>query len=395
MLSSFQNMNASEKRFALVASLLMLGYFLLQWKNGRDQMYDFQVYYGAASQLMNGETPYGQAFGVSSGIYKYSPIALLIFMPFALLPYKLASSLFFFLIAGTLVYVMTHLFRLTEKMFTHSPYSGWAMVLITLVLSDVFGRELHLGNINLLLLGLFLLAYRQMSKRRSRLSGLLMGLGILFKPHFVIVIPWLIVRKEWSSALWLGIGILGGLLIPAISLGWTGNMNLLEDWYGALTIHNVDLVDSPNTLFGIINTFVLNPIGIQVGKIFPLVVIGITGLVYLWWLNRHGWKDVQPKDKFLEFAVLLALIPSLAHTDTEHFLLAAPLMVLLVGGIFTLEKFKWVLAIAFALCTIPWYLNTPDIIGATATEFMDLSGVLGMSSFLVVISAILMTQNLD
>ena len=108
-----------------------------------------------------------------------------------------------------------------------------------------------------------------------------------------------------------------------------------------------------------------------------------------------SWKDLQPKDKFLEFVVLLALIPSLAHTDTEHFLLAAPLMVILVGGIFTLEKSSWILAIAFALCTIPWYLNTPDIIGARATEFMDLSGVLGLSSFLVVIAAIAMAQKLN
>ncbi len=382
-------MNAAEKRFALVASLLMLGYFLLQWKNGRDQMYDFQVYYGAASELISGETPYGQAFGVSSGIYKYSPIALLIFMPFALLPYKLASSLFYFLIAGVLVYVMTHLFRLTEKLFINKIYDGWAMVLVTIVLSDVFGRELHLGNINLLLLGLYLLAYRQMSKRRSILAGVLMGMGILFKPHFVIVIPWLIVRREWKTATWLGIGVVGGLFIPAISLGWTGNMNLLADWYGALTIHNVDLVDSPNTLFGIINSFILQPIGISAAKWFPLLVIGGTGLIYLWWLNRHGWSQLEERNRFLEYTVLLALIPSLAHTDTEHFLLAAPLMVLLVGGIFTLKN-KWAIAAIFALCTIPWYLNTPDIIGARMTEFMDMSGVLGLSSLLVVLGAVFM-----
>ena len=60
-------------------------YLVLLFINQRFQLSDFNVYYGAADALMNGEQVYGKSFGLSSGFYKYSPEALVPFLPFAFL----------------------------------------------------------------------------------------------------------------------------------------------------------------------------------------------------------------------------------------------------------------------------------------------------------------------
>ena len=85
-------------------AILCLGYYALEWTNGRAQMADFRVYYDAANALLHSDTLYGKAFGVSSGFYKYSPFACIPFIPLALLPYGLASALYYLLTTAAIIF---------------------------------------------------------------------------------------------------------------------------------------------------------------------------------------------------------------------------------------------------------------------------------------------------
>ena len=96
-----------QKRFAIVVGIICLGYLVLEWYNGRAQMADFRVYYDAANALIHGDTLYGKAFGVSSGFYKYSPFACIPFIPLALLPYGIASVVYYLLTTAAIIWFLS------------------------------------------------------------------------------------------------------------------------------------------------------------------------------------------------------------------------------------------------------------------------------------------------
>ncbi|MCB0760336.1 MAG: DUF2029 domain-containing protein [Flavobacteriales bacterium] len=381
-----------ERRFILIAGAVMVLFYVLQVINGRNDLFDFQVYYGAASELIQGGEPYGKWYGLDSGIYKYSPISIWIFVPLALLPFQWAAAIYYVFVVWAILAVLVFLFRRTQHCFLSAAYHPLAMILVCVVLSDVLIRELHLGNINMILLGLFLWAIRQMETGRPHLSGWLIALGILIKPHFVILLPWLVMRGKWRVLGTSLTGVVAGLFIPAVVHGWQGNRALLEGWQQALGKHNVDLWDSPNTLFGMVNHAFLEPFGVQAGWWLPVAVILLAGGGYFLWMRHHGWKDVPLSRQYLEVMVLIGMIPLLTHTDTEHFLFSAPLLVLLAGVLFDRRLSIWLYATLFLIIGIPYYLNSPDFLGASGAAFMDNSGLLGLSCTIFLLASLFVVR---
>jgi hypothetical protein len=92
------------KRFSISVAILCIAYYILEWYNGRAQMADFRVYYDAANALIHGDTLYGKAFGVSSGFYKYSPFACIPFIPLAVIPYPIASILYYGITTAAIIF---------------------------------------------------------------------------------------------------------------------------------------------------------------------------------------------------------------------------------------------------------------------------------------------------
>src|SRR5690348_10815828 len=90
-------------KFLIFATTLLVLIFTIENINHRFWLNDFKVYYGAAQALMHGEQVYGVAFALGSGYYKYSPFTAILFVPLALLPYKAASVIQYFLLAGVIL----------------------------------------------------------------------------------------------------------------------------------------------------------------------------------------------------------------------------------------------------------------------------------------------------
>ncbi|MDP5076373.1 MAG: DUF2029 domain-containing protein [Flavobacteriales bacterium] len=133
-------------------ALLPVLYLVLLFINHRFQLSDFNVYYGAADALMNGEQVYGKAFGLSSGFYKYSPEILVPFLPFALLKYDVAAVVFYLINTGIILLLLNEI----KQTFFNSYKWGrevWFFLIVTvLFFGDQLERELFLGNVNALLL---------------------------------------------------------------------------------------------------------------------------------------------------------------------------------------------------------------------------------------------------
>src|SRR5262245_54340870 len=104
-----------DKWFLLITSALLVLVIALDLINGRLWLNDFRVYWEASGRFLHGQAPYGEAFGLDTGLYKYSPFTLLLFVPWVLFPYGLSSVLFASLIAAAMVFGVVRSERLVRE----------------------------------------------------------------------------------------------------------------------------------------------------------------------------------------------------------------------------------------------------------------------------------------
>ncbi|MDP4664897.1 MAG: DUF2029 domain-containing protein [Flavobacteriaceae bacterium] len=376
--------------FYLLSGILLLVFLALNMVNDRFEMWDLKVYYDALEQMKAGNSPYGQAFGLSSGFYKYSPMAAYLFYPLSLLGWTATKIIYYLLIGASMIvllpkillHVQTYLGRIPQAKSILIP-----LMLLLLFLGGHLARELYLGNVNwLLFIGLLLVhKYR---KSNGILSGLILGVLLAFKPHFVFILPWLVMRKEAKALLATGLSFGALLVMPALFLGWTENLNLLREWLLTMQGHNVALYDSPNTIYYLLSHLSLNLIS---GNTIIVLSLALVAFSILFWMMRHFRKEKEePKlrevHSNLEFFTITALIPNLVHTDTEHFLWSTIIIALMI--LLTYQEKKRMLFGVMLLALIPFSLNTPDLWGRAGVELLNQSGSLGIANLLMILSTL-------
>ncbi|MBI1268222.1 MAG: DUF2029 domain-containing protein [Cryomorphaceae bacterium] len=372
-----------NQRHVIVLSIIILLYGVLNFVNGRFDLFDFQVYYDACGKLLNGESPYQQAFGLSSGFYKYSPFAAWLFAPFHFFGWMGARVLFFLLLTAAIAVGLPWVVGKTTKIVAPVNVNAvGVLVIVGVTLGGHFSRELLLGNVNWLLFLAVFAAFILLEKK-PLVAGLLIGAVLLFKPHFIVVLPWLILRKEFRVLAYTALAMLVLLLVPAPFSGWGWNLALIPEWLGAMQAHNTSLVASPNTVYAPFGGFTSDTI-----VVFGLLaVIGFAVLAMM--LNHFRQEksnaDIKHANSFVEFSVILALIPNLVHTDTEHFMWTAPLIALVASYWFqSNRREKVVVGMVWLLCLIPYTLATPDIWGKDSASWLQESGVLGLSNLVFI-----------
>ncbi|MDG1262662.1 MAG: glycosyltransferase family 87 protein, partial [Flavobacteriales bacterium] len=306
-------------RISLIIFGLAILYGVLNMINGRFQMRDLQVYYDASMWLFDGASPYGRAFGLSSGYYKYSSTAALLFTPLHVLGWFPGRIFFFLLISGSFAFRIPQFIDWIQEQLKTTIKRDAIAALVVISLIGHFSRELLLGNVNWLLL-VWVFSGFILLKSKPVLSGALFALTLIFKPHFVIIIPWLILRREWTSIKSLAVSVPLLLFLPAIGWGWDDNLLFLKEWIGAMQAHNASLAESANTLYGIPAKLT----GIE-GSSWIVLFLAVVSFLILAWMLRHFREEranssLTETNRLLEFSALLAIIPNLVHTDTEHFM---------------------------------------------------------------------------
>jgi hypothetical protein len=375
-------------RFAIAVSILCLGYLALEYYNGRAQMADFRVYYDAANALLKGDTVYGQAFGVSSGFYKYSPFACIPFIPLALLPYSTASVLYFVLITATIIFFSFRVSNYLSHRWNISAHTLIAPIVTGIFLIDHLERELHLGNVNLFLLVLLFESYFALRSHMNYKAGILYGLVLLFKPHFVLIFPYLLWKRKIKAIASTIISVGIGILLPTILVGWKTNEYLLAQWFTAMGDHNIALQYSPNTLYGLLNSLLPDAIA---GKWMIAAVLSIVALAFVAFMIRNDAKDNtrwSGEIRYTEYFLLIALVPNLVHTDTEHFLWTWPMLALSIHHvIYRKDSSRKIRLILLSLAFIPFALNSPDLVGTRLQALFDEGGI-GIANLLILAASI-------
>ncbi|MBD3232703.1 MAG: DUF2029 domain-containing protein [candidate division Zixibacteria bacterium] len=387
-----------ENKFIWVMAVYFVLFYVVQNFNNRFWMHDFEVYYTASKHFISGQQVYNQAFGLVTGVYKYSPFALIIFAPLAILPFFWAKTIYFFLVSGVIIFLILYIRNFIHRYFFHGiclTKTHKILFFSTLITLVHIYRELHLGNINALLLTALILSLNFIISNREYLGGFLIGIVILFKPHFVALLPLFFLRNRFKALLTVLVAIVTGTIIPIIISGVARGIDLHRSWMVTMIGHNTgfDMVESVNTIPSLLYRFAARFILPDTNGVFSIAVILIVaGLILLLLINNQRWeksldlkerKKATVRDFSFEYLVILAVIPSITITDTEHFLLSIPLIMFLLFFLCQINRernvFFYLAIAAFILYGGNWH----DLLGHQLSSWVSEAGLLGLGNIII------------
>ena len=217
---------------ALAAALLRLAILALGFARYGLQV-DFSAYYTAGEAALAGLSPYANQVGHQPPIWDglcfttfsrflYPPASLLPFLGLAMLPYATAKLLWTVLLLGLASEAVVLGARLAGV-----PPRSRAVALVALGLAVCWPLLLSLerGQIDVVVLVLLLgalWASRARTRWSASLAGILWALAIVFKPHTLLALPFLLLRRQWvvagSALVALAVAVgLSSLTAPAIT----------------------------------------------------------------------------------------------------------------------------------------------------------------------------------
>ncbi len=375
-------------KFILFASLLLVAIFTVENINHRFWLNDFRVYYGAAQALLDGKPVYDTLFALGSGYYKYSPFTLLLVVPFCFFPYTIACYIHYFFLSVAIISVFIFSWHIINKYLFDGKIKK-PDVLLSVAFVCVINhlvRELHLGNINVVLLLLLCVSLFLILEERPIAAGIFLAIVIITKPFFALLFLPLLMRKKIKVILASGASLVTFFLIPAIFIGLQGNILLHKEWLHTLLGHN-SAFPSNNTIENLLKLYIYP--GIPPAVQFYIMIAACLGYLALFYFNRtferknSNDQRLQNPDLAVEWFALIAIMPGLFKTDTQHFLLSLPLLMILLFYLSASRNYS--LIVCFIVLILMYGGNSSDMIGKSLSARMDESGILGISNLIILI----------
>jgi len=270
----------------VLLAIILLHYSILSLRS----FSDFGPYYRSGQRFLLGENLYN--FSDGHYLFKYSPCAALFFAPVSLLPYSIASALW--LCLSWILFALSYL--LTKKLeMGRISLPLWGTILIFLGISKFALAEIHLGQVDFLLLCLVLLSILSLGKSREGLGGVFLAAAVLFKPPLLLILALPLWRRRSKFLLGFSLGLSAGLLAPFLRYGLNGAWELYRGWWTVITVSSPDLLASEvnQSAFGALSRWlVMNPKGDSLFAFspgIPLIIGGILFVIfilYLWHQER-------------------------------------------------------------------------------------------------------------
>jgi hypothetical protein len=306
----------------LVFALIVVGlYSLLRFK--RDGLVDFVVPRTAAMRLLAHEPLYNRPED-GHYQYKYFPAFALAMVPFTWMPHR-AAEVTWFTLTVAMTWALLHLsiFALPDRRLAVRP-----LFWVTLLLNGKFlVKELAFGQFNLPVTLLMVGAVIAAQRGWVMTAGAVVAAGVFVKPYALVVVPWLVWRLGWRSVVSFGLVLAVGLALPAAFYGWSGNVNLLYEWYRAVTETTGPNLMSPETVsFASLWTKWIGPgqTAAALALASTVAVVG-AGIVMMALWRRVG------NPHYLDVSYFLLLVPLISPQGWDYVLvIALPAFVCLV-----------------------------------------------------------------
>ena len=220
-----------QRSALVVAAAIALAFRAIQFLSFTDRPqwgYDFAFYWTAGQHLLRGEPIY--SLQQLSGPYApqgqegflYPPPFAAVMVPFAALSRDPRAAMWLWAAIGAVVLVASVLAlarveasRLVSRFPILEGRGRWFLVAAAFAMPPVVG-ELAMGNVHLILLGLFTLAWvgiRRGDGRGEIVAGLAVGVAAVIKVFPGLVLLWFLATRRWRAAMGIVLGALAAVLV--------------------------------------------------------------------------------------------------------------------------------------------------------------------------------------
>ena len=254
-------------------------------------MNDFKVTYRAASRVLENENLYNWEDG--HYLYKYSPFFALMISPLGLIPFIYAK----FLWVISMVFTFWGVIKIGKYLvMNHGSPPPFFYILSLVLIARFFLREIELGQTDFLQLFLIFSFILFLEKEKDVLSGLFLALSIMIKLTPLIFIPYLLYRRKFLSVFWTLFFVLLFFSAPSLIYGIKGNIALLKEWYGFMSLSSPPLLanDMNQSIFGMFYRFLTSSVyGVNFVNLNPnlveilVYIFVVMAYAYLLFLNRY------------------------------------------------------------------------------------------------------------
>jgi Glycosyltransferase family 87 len=358
---------------ALIILSIILTSYVVRIRSG---MTDFAVNYRAGQRLEAGETLYQTADG--HYMFKYLPVSALIYLPLGHLPLEAAKATWFAISLLALAWS----FALVRQLVP-GPHRRYLLVISGLVLAKYFLHELRLGQINILITLVMLLATRaliQNARPDDVAAGVLAGAATALKPYAAIFFPYLVIKRNWVAVAAGVAALAAGLLIPVVFYGIEGNLRVLDEWRVTLSQSTPALLTNNDNVS--VLAFFAKWLGPSTRAFAAAAgVLAVLALLMLAVIYR-GAKDRS--GSVLECAMLLTLVPLISPLGWDYtFLMSLLAVALLINrlGVFR-RSTQVLLALNFAVIALAVF----DLMGRRAYATFTQWSVTTLNFIVVVVA---------
>jgi MFS family permease len=293
-------------------ALVVGGYAAVRFKRGG--LVDLAPPRTAAARFLANETLYRPDDGHYQ--FKYLPAFAPLMVPFLWMSKEVAEVTWFALmVAMAWVFVRMSLAALPDRR-----RSTQALVWLTLLLTGkFFVKEFVMGQFNLPLALLLLSAVVAAQHGRGFLAGAFVAAGVFVKPYALVLVPWLAWTLGWRPFVPFGLVLAGGLLLPAATYGWNGNLTLLHEWYRTVTETTEPNLLMPETIsFASMWAKWIQPGPAAEGLALASAVGAVAGGLFVMSRRQH-----VAEPNYLEGAYFFVLVPLLSPQGWDYVLVLA------------------------------------------------------------------------
>jgi hypothetical protein len=350
----------------LVSALLCaaLALLLFEIRIGRG-MRDFAVYRQAATRALYAEPLYRPEDGHYQ--FKYLPIFACAMVPFAWFSEDYAKIIWYTLSCMAGLMLVYWSIRLLPERRMSSSGLFW---LTLCCMAKFYGRELALGQANVVFGALLLGALGALDLAFPAVAGLCVAAAFFIKPYGVLFALWLAVTGGRRAMATFLAAVSVGVTLPALVYGWSGNLELFGDWYRTVTSSTAPNLLGPDniSLAGMWAKWL--GCGAAATTLAALSSLTALGLGVVVWLKRAA----VPSPSYLEVALLMLLVPLLSPQGWDYvLLLATPAVVCLIDRWHQVGR-RWQWLTGLVLATMGFTVF--DVMGRTLYErFMATSAI--------------------
>jgi hypothetical protein len=323
-------------------------------------MADFEVYRQAGERALGAEPLYRAEDGHFA--FKYLPAFALAMVPIAFLDEGAARFTWFALSFASLVLLL----RQSVAILPDRRWSRRSLTIVAFVLlAKFYAHELVLGQANLILGALLIGGLGAVRRNAPRMAALCIGMAIFIKPYAAVLLPWLVATSGVTVATIAVAVIVGGLALPVLVYGWTGNLAQLSGWWAIVSSSTApNLLGADNISLAAMWAKWIGP-GAPASALAALSALLLVGVAAVMWRQRS--RIAAPE--YLEFAYLMLLIPLLSPQGWDYvLLLATPAIVCLADRWRELQApWRWTSAAAVLVMGLSLF----DVMGrARYVQFM-------------------------